>query len=205
MKTKVDLFKRDGDPRWRVRYKLPSGKWSERVASTSLVESARLLIEIAEGECEESSDIAALSELASRTYREMDRLISIVRDIVRERGNDNRKSVEDDLKILEDFIRRRGGEITVRNLQNGRRSYRNDRDKAELHLRALVRSGVARSEYRRNGRGRPSEVFVLLDTKTKKETSKRGRTKTHAYLSEQQVQSWIRDGHPRRPASRTRP
>jgi hypothetical protein len=81
---------------------------------------------------------------------------------------------DDDRKArqLVEWIERRGGVVTVRDVTHGIRAYRNDPDTAEHALSALVEAGIGRWESDDHGPkgGRPTRRFRLVSTVTVTET-----------------------------------
>jgi hypothetical protein len=69
---------------------------------------------------------------------------------------------------LVEWIERKGGAVTVRELTHGLRRYRNDPDAAERDLSALVEAGIGRWEWVQAGPkgGPPSKRFRLVSTVT---------------------------------------
>jgi hypothetical protein len=69
---------------------------------------------------------------------------------------------------LVEWIERRGGTVTVRDLTHGIRAYRGDPDKAERDLSALMEAGFGRWEIDIHGPkgGRPAQRFRVLSTVT---------------------------------------
>jgi hypothetical protein len=81
---------------------------------------------------------------------------------------------------LVEWIERRGGVVTVRDVTHGIRAYRNDPDTAEHALSALVEAGIGRWEGDDHGPkgGRPTRRFRLVSTVTVTETE--GNTEADA-------------------------
>jgi len=79
-------------------------------------------------------------------------------------GRESRRLVE--------WIERKGGSVTVRELTHGVRAYRGDPDKAERDLTALVEAGIGRWETDAHGPkgGRPAQRFRLVSPVTVTET-----------------------------------
>ena len=77
-----------------------------------------------------------------------------------------------------EFIERRGGTVTVRDVITYYRPLRNQREKAERELNALVKAGRGKwEEIRPGGRGRPTRVFrLLLASASAQIVSTRGKT-----------------------------
>jgi hypothetical protein len=75
-------------------------------------------------------------------------------------------------RLLVEWIERRGGVVTVRDVTHGIRAYRNDPDTAEHALSALVEAGVGRWESDDHGPkgGRPTRRFRLVSAVTVTET-----------------------------------
>lgn len=73
---------------------------------------------------------------------------------------------------LVEWIERKGGTVTVRDLTHGVRAYRNDPDAAERALSALVEAGVGcwEADAHRPKGGRPAQRFRLVSTVTVTET-----------------------------------
>ncbi|MBX3391638.1 MAG: DUF3987 domain-containing protein [Phycisphaeraceae bacterium] len=73
---------------------------------------------------------------------------------------------------LVEWIERKGGAVTVRDLTHGIRAYRGDPDAAERALSALVEAGIGRWEAEAHGPrgGRPAQRFRLVSTVTVTET-----------------------------------
>jgi hypothetical protein len=73
---------------------------------------------------------------------------------------------------LVEWIERRGGTVTARDLTHGVRAYRGDPDAAERALSALVEVGIGRWEADAHGPkgGRPAQRFRLVSTVTVTET-----------------------------------
>jgi hypothetical protein len=69
---------------------------------------------------------------------------------------------------LVEWIERKGGAVTARDLTHGLRAYRADPDAAERALSALVEAGYGRWEP--NTVGRPTQRFRLFSTVTVTET-----------------------------------
>jgi predicted ArsR family transcriptional regulator len=69
-----------------------------------------------------------------------------------------------DARRLVEWIERKGGTVTVRDLTRGPREYRNDPERAREALSKLVAAGVGRWEVddHAGGRGRPADRFRLL-------------------------------------------
>ncbi|MFN7022128.1 MAG: hypothetical protein ACK4WH_12480, partial [Phycisphaerales bacterium] len=79
-------------------------------------------------------------------------------------GRESRRLVE--------WIERKGGAVTTRDLTHGVRAYRGDPDAAERALSALVEAGIGRWEADAHGPkgGRPAQRFRLVSTVTVTET-----------------------------------
>ncbi len=77
-----------------------------------------------------------------------------------------------DLRRLAEWIERRGGTATARDVAHGIRTYRGDPDAAECALSALVNAGMGRWETDDHGPkgGRPARRFRLVSTVTVTET-----------------------------------
>jgi hypothetical protein len=90
-------------------------------------------------------------------------------------GEDNREA-----RKLVEWIERRGGVVTVRDVTHGIRAYRNDPDTAEHALSELVKAGIGRWEGDDHGPkgGRPTRRFRLVSTVTVTETQ--GNTEADA-------------------------
>jgi hypothetical protein len=73
---------------------------------------------------------------------------------------------------LVEWIERKGGTVTARDLTHGVRAYRGDPDAAERALSALVEAGIGRWEADAHGPkgGRPAQRFRLVSTVTVTET-----------------------------------
>lgn len=73
---------------------------------------------------------------------------------------------------LVEWIERKGGAVTARDLTHGVRAYRGDPDAAERALSALVEAGIGRWEADAHGPkgGRPAQRFRLVSTVTVTET-----------------------------------
>lgn len=73
---------------------------------------------------------------------------------------------------LVEWIERKGGSTTARDLTHGLRTYRGDSDAAELALSALVKAGVGQWEAETPGPkgGRPAKRFRLVNAVTVTET-----------------------------------
>ncbi|MCC6427495.1 MAG: DUF3987 domain-containing protein [Phycisphaerales bacterium] len=73
---------------------------------------------------------------------------------------------------LVDWIERKGGTVTARDLTHGVRAYRGDPDAAERALSALVEAGIGHWEADAHGPkgGRPAQRFRLVSTVTVTET-----------------------------------
>lgn len=73
---------------------------------------------------------------------------------------------------LVEWIERKGGMVTVRDLTHGMRTYRGDADGAEAALTALVEAAIGRWEPNTHGAkgGRPAQRFRLVSTGTVTET-----------------------------------
>ena len=71
-----------------------------------------------------------------------------------------------------DWIERKGGTVTARNLTQGLRAFRGDPDAAEHALLKLVEAGVGRWESDNSGPkgGQPAQRFRLVSTVTVTET-----------------------------------
>ncbi len=69
-----------------------------------------------------------------------------------------------ELRRLREWIERKGGTVTVRDLTRGPREYRGDPERAAKALGELVAAGVGRWEVddHAGGRGRPADQFRLL-------------------------------------------
>lgn len=82
-------------------------------------------------------------------------------------SDDDRES-----RRLVEWIERKGGTVTARDLTHGVRAYRNDPDAAERALSALVEAGIGRWEVDAHGPkgGRPAQRFRLVSTVTVTET-----------------------------------
>ena len=81
---------------------------------------------------------------------------------------------------LAEWIERRGGVVTVRDVTHGIRAYRNDPDTAEHALSELVEAGIGRWEADDHGPrgGRPARRFRLVSAVTVTET--KGNTEADA-------------------------
>ena len=81
---------------------------------------------------------------------------------------------------LAEWIERRGGVVTVRDVTHGVRAYRNDPDTAEHALSELVEAGIGRWEADDHGPrgGRPTRRFRLVSAVTVTET--KGNTEADA-------------------------
>lgn len=73
---------------------------------------------------------------------------------------------------LAEWIERKGGAVTVRDLTHGDRAYRGEPEAAERALSALVEAGIGRWETDAHGPkgGRPAQRFRLVSTVTVTET-----------------------------------
>lgn len=73
---------------------------------------------------------------------------------------------------LVEWIERKGGTVTARDLTHGVRAYRGDPDAAERALSAMVEAGIGRWEADAHGPkgGRPAQRFRLVSTVTVTET-----------------------------------
>lgn len=73
---------------------------------------------------------------------------------------------------LVEWIERKGGTVTARDLTHGVRAYRGNPDAAERALSALVEAGIGRWEVNAHGPkgGRPAQRFRLVSTVTVTET-----------------------------------
>jgi hypothetical protein len=71
---------------------------------------------------------------------------------------------EQEMRRLVEWIERKGGTVTVRDLTRGPREYRGDPERASKALGELVEAGVGRWEVNDHvgGRGRPADRFRLL-------------------------------------------
>jgi len=68
-----------------------------------------------------------------------------------------------DRRTLLEFIERRGGEVTVRDVITYYWRLKNQREKAEFELNMLVKAGAGKwEEAHPDGRGRPTRVFQIL-------------------------------------------
>jgi len=79
---------------------------------------------------------------------------------------------ERETRRLVEWIRRKGGSVTVRDLTHGLRAYRGDPENAERELSRLAEAGVGRWESDAPGAkgGRPAQRFRLVATVTVTET-----------------------------------
>ena len=85
---------------------------------------------------------------------------------------------ESDQRRLIEWIKRRGGNVTVRDLTHGIRTYRGDADCARAALEGLVVAGLgywAESA----GPGRPTQRFMLVSNVTVTETPSEGSSNEH--------------------------
>jgi len=73
-----------------------------------------------------------------------------------------------EVRRLAEWIERKGGSVTARDLTHGLRAYRDDPDKAERDLTALVEAGIGRweADHHRPKGGRPTQRFQLVSTVT---------------------------------------
>jgi len=110
----------------------------------------------------DEASIAAGVTLARWFGNEARRVYAILGES--DEGRESRRLVE--------WIERKGGSVTVRDLTHGVRAYRGDPDKAERDLTALVEAGIGRWEANALGPkgGRPAQRFRLVSTVTVTET-----------------------------------
>ena len=128
-------------------------------------------------------DIAAGAALVRWFLGEADRVYAVLGESPEARGR----------RVLADWIRARGGKVTVRDLARGPRAYRGNEAAAEQALDGLVKAGWGTWEDVRpsEGGGRPTRRFVLRMEPGVAEptaaTSEAGRTPASATDAEEEV------------------
>jgi RecA-family ATPase len=104
-----------------------------------------------------------------------------------------------DARELVEWTRGRGGRVTVRELQQGRRKHRNSSEAAEAALNALVHAGAGSWETvpTTAKRGQPTRAFVLA-TRLQSTQPLRNREKTAGSADVDVVDTGSSDGSDRR-------
>jgi hypothetical protein len=107
------------------------------------------------GEAVDEDSVFAGTTLARWFAHEARRIYTMLQESAEEQ--DRRQTVE--------FIRRRGGQITARDLQRGVRQFRDSPEGAEEALNELAKAGygVWEPAHTGNAGGRPTRVFRLLN------------------------------------------